>query len=205
MPQRPGIYRITNSASGKVYIGSSAHMPRRLYIHRRMLGLGRHDNIHLQRAWNNEAAAFVFEELEAVQETAAILVREQYWIDHYMALGVAYNIAATAGNRAGVPQPASVAEKMRAVHKGKPKSAETRAKMSAAAKGRRNTSEQNEKIRSAVQQRFLDPDERAKTAEYAKMAGPHSITPATRAKMMATRKSAGIARGADGAFKKRDP
>jgi group I intron endonuclease len=46
-----GIYEIKNTVNGRVYFGSSCDIERRIATHRRDLRLGKHHNVHLQRAW----------------------------------------------------------------------------------------------------------------------------------------------------------
>ena len=46
-----GIYRILNTINNKFYIGSSVNLRKRLYEHRRLLRLGKHENYHLQNAF----------------------------------------------------------------------------------------------------------------------------------------------------------
>lgn len=162
--KRAGIYLIRNIRNGRVYVGSSVNVSKRLYVHRWRLERGDHDSRMLQRAWEKYGSeAFVFELVEAVVELDLLLLREQDWIDRYRAAdGVhGYNACPTAGTRRGVPQPASVAIKLRAVHTGKPKSAEQRAKMSAAAKGRPKSAEHRAAIAAAVRKTMEDPERRA--------------------------------------------
>jgi group I intron endonuclease len=47
-----GIYGITNTVTGQMYIGRSVRMDRRIYGHRRMLRKGIHDNPYLQASFN---------------------------------------------------------------------------------------------------------------------------------------------------------
>lgn len=47
-----GIYKITNTVNGKVYIGQSVDLKKRIRVHKRYLRLGIHDNEHLQNAYN---------------------------------------------------------------------------------------------------------------------------------------------------------
>jgi group I intron endonuclease len=47
-----GIYQIKQISTGKIYIGSSVNVYKRLLEHRRDLKNQTHDNRHLQRAWN---------------------------------------------------------------------------------------------------------------------------------------------------------
>lgn len=170
MAGRSGVYAIRNRTDGKVYVGSSENTRRRLWYHRWLLKRGAHHAIHLQRAWDRDgAAAFTFEVIEDVPDLALLIEREQYWIDRHGSAHErrGYNVAPAAGTRRGVPQPASVAEKMRTVHTGKPKSAEQRAKMSAAMKGRVKSESHRQKLREAAQRQYSDPKAREAAAEFA--------------------------------------
>ena len=46
-----GVYQIRNLNNGKIYIGSSTNVRKRLRIHRSMLIHGHHQNAHLLNAW----------------------------------------------------------------------------------------------------------------------------------------------------------
>jgi len=48
----PGIYTITNSVTGRVYVGQTNNFRERWYNHRRTLRLGVHRNWRLQSDWN---------------------------------------------------------------------------------------------------------------------------------------------------------
>lgn len=77
----PGVYCITNTANGKVYVGSSTSIRGRLLNHRGHLRRGVHDNEILQRAWNKWGELrFRFDVLEEC-EAGQVRVKEQYWID----------------------------------------------------------------------------------------------------------------------------
>jgi len=57
----PGIYTITNTISGKIYIGQTINIRRRWHSHHWHLRKNAHRNSHLQRAWNKYGEkAFVF-------------------------------------------------------------------------------------------------------------------------------------------------
>lgn len=47
-----GVYVLENVLNGKIYVGSSKNIARRIYEHFKDLKGGRHHSIHLQRAWN---------------------------------------------------------------------------------------------------------------------------------------------------------
>ena len=114
-----GIYAITNTIDGKHYIGSSINVQQRFHCHRSKLRRNKHENIHLQRAWNKfEEDVFKFEIVEIVEHPAMLTVIEQVWINKAIASGNAYNF-----NPIAAKPPAD---------KGKPKSKETRKRMSEA-------------------------------------------------------------------------
>lgn len=48
-----GIYKITNTYSGKIYIGSSRNVFKRMTEHKSLLRRGAHVNKELQKDWNN--------------------------------------------------------------------------------------------------------------------------------------------------------
>ena len=56
-----GIYKITNTSNGKIYIGQSIDLSHRRSCHEYDLKHNRHKNLHLQRAYNKDPNAFTFE------------------------------------------------------------------------------------------------------------------------------------------------
>lgn len=98
-----GIYQITNTINGKIYIGSSVNLKQRFNDHKKLLRHNKHPNKHLQSAWlqygeNN----FVFIILEYI-EPLSLLIREQYYIDLFSSSNnkIGYNISKIAGNSFG--------------------------------------------------------------------------------------------------------
>ena len=59
-----GIYKITNTLNGKVYIGQSVNVQERFYEHKRKLRLQQHFNKYLQNAYNKHGEYFEFEVIE---------------------------------------------------------------------------------------------------------------------------------------------
>lgn len=57
----PGIYLITNTVTGTVYVGQAVNIRKRWEVHRSTLAAGKHGNRYLQRAWTKYGAdAFQF-------------------------------------------------------------------------------------------------------------------------------------------------
>lgn len=92
-----GIYKILNKVNGKFYIGSSINIIKRWWEHRKRLRLGIHQNIHLQRAWNEYGeGSFVFEVYEGLAELTdkEIAIREKELIELFFDNGKnCYNIS----------------------------------------------------------------------------------------------------------------
>lgn len=146
-----GIYTITNSLNGKVYVGSSANVEQRWRQHRSDLRLGRHKNPALQSAWSKYGSeAFAFRLVEIVESEPDLVSREQHFIDTLMAAVTGYNLCKVAGReRAGVLHAPESIEKMRASHRGKVISESHRAALASAFKGRQFSVETRQKISQA--------------------------------------------------------
>ena len=88
-----GIYKITNTATGDSYIGSSIDMAVRWCEHKRSLRREDHHNHRLQKAWNEHGGHnFVHAVLEEVEDTKELLDREQFYIDTFEPF---YNVSKT--------------------------------------------------------------------------------------------------------------
>lgn len=116
-----GIYCITNTVNGKVYIGSAIRVKNRFRQHRSDLRLGRHGNEKLQRAWNKYGPqAFDLKVIEPVLFPEDLIAREQYWIDHLNSVASGYNILPQAGSRLGSVTSDESKAKMSLAKKGRP-------------------------------------------------------------------------------------
>ncbi len=132
-----GVYLITHIASGKVYVGSSIDVERRLKTHLSALRNQRHRNKHLQRAWCKYGeSAF---RLSVVEEASAeeLLVVEQLWINATNATHecCGYNACLVAGSVGSLPKSEEHRKKIGAAHLGAKRSEEARQRMSAAMRG----------------------------------------------------------------------
>lgn len=96
-----GIYRITNTANGKYYIGSSISLDKRFRDHVNALRRGKHENEYLQNAWNKYGeGCFLFEVEEEIVNRDDLLIREQWYLDNTQCLdrSLGYNIRLSANS-----------------------------------------------------------------------------------------------------------
>jgi len=131
-----GIYLITNLINNKVYIGSSVRIQRRWIEHRFDLKHQKHQNRHLQRAWNKYGKEnFAFEIIELCDKSE-LSSRESYWADLFNAHNrdKGYNIR-------GVGENQFVAD-------------ETKKKISAANTGKKRTDEQKACLSKINRERY---------------------------------------------------
>lgn len=83
--REPGVYRITNLKSRKIYIGSSKRVRDRLRIHRNRLKRGDHANSHLQASYNKHGKdSFEFDIVEYCDDYRE---NEQRMLDRYIDSG----------------------------------------------------------------------------------------------------------------------
>jgi hypothetical protein len=95
-PKQAGIFLITNTANGKVLLGSSTNLHGPLNKHRFLLSHGMHPNGALQADWRQFGAdAFRLEVVEVVQVKDdplfnlddELTLLEQIWLEQTRALG----------------------------------------------------------------------------------------------------------------------
>lgn len=87
------IYRITNMANGKFYVGSADSFARREWQHKYYLRRNEHKNPHLQAAWNKYGEEmFVFEIVETIPEGEDQLVWEDKWLRECVGKTDCYNV-----------------------------------------------------------------------------------------------------------------
>jgi group I intron endonuclease len=178
IPHASGIYRIVNTVTQKVYIGSANDLYQRWNNHMGYLDRKEHHNPKLQASWNKHGKdAFVFEVMELILPPF-LIEREQYWLDREQPFGTkGYNIARIAmASRTGSTHTIESKAKMSASHKGqisywkgRKRPPETLAKMSAANigkigpwRGKTRPPETLEKMRIAATGHVHTPEARAK-------------------------------------------
>ena len=153
---KTGVYCITNTVNGKVYIGSAAGRGGiagrwRQHKHAMIHGLYCSKHSHLQRAWDKYGiSAFQFSVLLLCPPEWCI-ANEQMFIDQFKATDrkYGYNTNPIAGSRLGTKMPAEAVEKTAAALRGRKLSEEHKAKVSASLKGLKRTPEEIEKSAAA--------------------------------------------------------
>ena len=160
-----GIYKIINVVNNKFYVGSAVDLKRRKTRHFSELRTGKHNNKHLQAAWDKYGeSSFIFVVVEEVSESINILDVENIWLKEHVGKEYCYNIGVDAVapmlGMSGILSPTFGRKrtqeellaqswtgrkhseeskgKIRAWLINKPKSAETRAKISASLMGDKN-------------------------------------------------------------------
>lgn len=168
-----GIYKIENKINGKIYIGQSIDINRRLKEHKNSLRNNKHINNHLQYAFNKYGEDnFIFEIID-ICEIDELDAMERLYINKYESKynewgynledGGSKNKKLSEETRAKISK-ANKGEnnamhgkkhseeskaKMSKAHKGKKISNETKKKMSKAQKGRKHTDETKAKMSKA--------------------------------------------------------
>lgn len=85
-----GIYKITNNANKRVYIGQSQNVYIRRKQHWAELKSGKHPNKMMQIDWKTNYRSFRFDVVEwcSIEE---LNDREKYWIEYYNSIETGYN------------------------------------------------------------------------------------------------------------------
>jgi len=167
------IYVILNTKNGHIYIGQAQDLRRRWDCHKRQLKGGYHDNDHLQKAWNKYGArSFKFKVLEYCS-IDQLDIREQHFLDIYMAKGICYNISKDArAPMRGRSLSVDARKKLRIANKGrspamkgKKHTEETRRKMSVSASGKVRSPEHCQNLSNAKKGKPKSAEHRRKLSE----------------------------------------
>lgn len=164
IPDSSGIYKITCTTNGKIYVGSALNLRQRCRDHFNTLRRNVHHNPNLQRAFNKYGEqSFIVEVLELVLVPDFLIVREQYWFQLLKPFGKrGFNVDRVAGSRLGWKATPETIERLRTSHIGKKLSDDALRKLSEATKGRKHRPESIEKMRLAKRGHTVSDEARAK-------------------------------------------
>lgn len=110
-----GVYTITNTLNGKMYVGSSsASIKKRWSTHISTLNSNTHHNQHLQHAWNKYGKEVFIFEILVTSLPEYCLSEEQYWLNILNTKILGYNIATqTSSNFKGIKHKQASKNKIR--------------------------------------------------------------------------------------------
>lgn len=120
------IYAITNIVNDKQYVGQAVVKYKRWKNHRIALRCNKHENKHLQSAYNKYGeAAFIYTVLEIISDVSLLDEREQYWMDKLDCVDPkGYNLQPIAGSSRGYKHSIETKMKWSEQRKGKKRSAQ---------------------------------------------------------------------------------
>ena len=145
-----GIYKIINKINGRFYIGSSDNIERRFNRHFLDLRKNKHDNQHLQNAWNKYGKEAFMTEVVKSCRCEDLLLEEQKELDIWVGNTLCYNLSKIAGQPVspGEKRPQWIVDKISATQKGKPRwTNEQKQQMSIDRQGRTHSTKTKEKMR----------------------------------------------------------
>lgn len=100
-----GIYKITNTLNGKMYIGQSVNVEKRLKDHKNPYNWAREYHKPLYQAFKEDGIKnFIFEIIEQCKREE-LDEKEIFWINHYDACENGYNVRSGGGGVAGDNHP----------------------------------------------------------------------------------------------------
>ena len=98
-----GIYKITNLNDGKVYIGKSEDLKRRIKTHKLLLKRNKHFNYHLQNAYNKYGEKFFqFDVIHEANDDEDLNILETHYIKQYNAFNQDYGYNMTTGGEGNI-------------------------------------------------------------------------------------------------------
>jgi group I intron endonuclease len=152
-----GIYKIINVVNNKFYVGSAVDLKRRRIRHFSELRTGKHNNKHLQAAWDKYGEpAFIFVVLEEVDDSVNILELEDVWLKNHVGKDYCYNMGKTA-TAPMLGMTGELSPTWGYVH-----TVEAKLKIGASSKGRTQSEEEKVKRRQTMVGHTVSAETRAK-------------------------------------------
>lgn len=125
-----GIYKITDTKSGRYYIGSTVNIRKRMAYHLYRLTKGTHPNRRLQNIFNKRPDSLIGSVIEFVErDKNALLLAEQGLLDTHVGNALCMNYCKTAGSQLGVKRSNETKDRLSKAFTGRVFSSETKTKM----------------------------------------------------------------------------
>lgn len=160
-----GVYLITNTINGKLYVGSAADIVKRWQWHKRYLMLNKHHSILLQRSYNKYGEdAFDYAIVEECLPEKLLEI-EQLWLDASNSYNPekGYNIFPIAGSPRGYKHTEEWKQNNSRLMRGRKHSEETKANMSKVHSNRSWEHRLNQA--AAMKKRGITPEHKQKLKE----------------------------------------
>ena len=143
-----GVYKITCSGDGKIYIGSSNDVRQRITTHFRDLLKQKHNNSYLQNAYNLYGKDSLSFEIIEICDISVLRQREQFWIDKTECYNrnIGFNNCKGSNGPIGYQHTEEAKRKISLKNKGNKCSEETKIKIRLAALGRKHSEESKKKM-----------------------------------------------------------
>lgn len=190
-PKAAGIYKLTCSNNGKIYIGKTINLHRRLREHKncekKNEGNCYFQNAIIKYGWNSFIVEIleVFENFDKLTDNKKLLEQESHYIKMFDSsdLEKGYNICKYSSDRTGTICSEESKEKMRKAKRGRVLSEEHRSKLKYNRLGKKMSEESKEKIRQYRLGKTLSEESKRKLSLDRSGKKGHKVSEETKEKM----------------------
>lgn len=133
--KKAGIYKLTCVVNGKIYIGKSVNIHKRLIAHKhcekKSSGICHLQNAIIKYGWRSFSVELleVIEDFDKLKDNTILLEREAYYIQLFDSVDKGYNLCKFSTDRTGIPCSEGHKNKIRLAKLGIPHTEETKQKM----------------------------------------------------------------------------
>lgn len=183
-PNKAGIYKLLCNSNGKIYIGKTVNLVKRLNSHKncklKLTGMCYFQYAILKYGWDSFTVEIleVFENFDKLKDNDSLLEREAYYIKLFDSTdkNIGYNTCSYSTDGTGIsrgPRSEETKEKIRKAHLGKKLTCEHKEKMRQNNLGKKHSEETKEKIRLGNLGKIL-PESAKEKVRLAQLGRKHS-------------------------------